>query len=430
MKDKLMEIAEYALAELKKRGADGANVVVNHVLADNLQAEYGEMSMMQTAVGASISIRALIGGRRGNYSMNGIDRESVDLSVKSAIEAAEVSEPDEAEIIPESFGDYDYELGPTEGEPEKLYDGARDFIDGCARDYPKIAIEKLNMSFSDSHGVYANSNGSRYYGRGGNYTLSAGFVARDGDKVTTGSGVGYSAPDLNKSAFEREFVRRTLSDCVKQLDPVPMSGKFVGKLLLSPECFESILSTALSLGASDSPMIMGISPWIGKTGEKVASESLSVTCDPFDPRLIFPPRVSDGHILEEQKIIEDGNLTSYMLSRYGALKTKLPRAKCTSCAIVKPGERSYLNILADIDDGLLLNSFTGGSPAPNGDFSFVTRQSFRIRGGEIGEAVNETMISGNIFDMIKNIIGISRETVDDGCLMPWVAFEGVTISGK
>jgi PmbA protein len=209
-----------------------------------------------------------------------------------------------------------------------------------------------------------------------------------------------------------------------------MEGKFVGKLLLSPECFRSVLSAALSLGASDEPMIMGISPWKGKIGERVAGGSLTVTCDPFDPRLIFPPRMSDGHMLETQEIIKDGKLASFMLSRYGALKTKLPRAKCASCAIVRPGERGYRDILADIDDGLLLNSFTGGAPAPNGDFSFVARQSFRIRRGETGEAVNETMISGNIFDMLKNIVGISSETIDDGCLMPWAAFEGITISGK
>ncbi|MDR2615795.1 MAG: TldD/PmbA family protein [Oscillospiraceae bacterium] len=430
MKDKLMGIAEYALGELKKRGADGADVYVNYGLADGLQAEYGEMSLMQTSNGASISIRALVGGRRGNYAMNGIDGENVDLAVKSAIEAAEVSQPDEAEIIAESFGDYDYELGPTEGVPEKLFDCTREFLGDCARDFPKIAVEKHGASFNHSYGVYANSNGSRYYGRGGSYSFGASVVARDGDKVTTGSGVGYEDYNLDKSAFEREYVRRILGDCVKQLDPVPMDGKLVGKLLLSPECFRSVLSTALSLGAADGPMIMGISPWIGKTGEKVASESLSVTCDPFDPRLIFPPRVSDGHILETQEIIKDGKLQSYMLSRYGALKTKLPRAKCTSNAIVKPGERSWRDILADIDDGLLLNSITGGSPAPNGDFSFVARQSFRIRGGEIGEPVNETMISGNFFDLLKNIVGVSRETVDDGCLMPWVAFEGVTISGK
>ncbi|MDR2421115.1 MAG: TldD/PmbA family protein [Oscillospiraceae bacterium] len=430
MKTKLMGVAEYALSELKKLGADGADVSVSYGCSDGLQADYGVMSLMQTSIGASISIRALVGGRRGNYAMNGIDGESVDLAVRSAIEAAEVAEPDEAEVIAEGFGDYDYELGPREGVPEKLYDRAQEFLDDCAREYPKIAVEKLGTSFNASHGVYANSNGSRYYGRGGSYRFYAGFAARDGDKVSPGSGFSYADYDLDKPALAREYGRRVLGDCVRQLDPAPMEGKFSGKLLLSPECFQSVLSMALSLGASDGPMIMDISPWKDKIGEVVASECLTVTCDPFDPRLISPPRMSDGHILKTQEVIKGGKLTSFMLSRYGALKTKLPRAKCSSCAIVRPGGRSVKDILADIDDGLLLNDFTGGSPAPNGDFSLVARHSFRIRRGEVGEAVNETMISGNIFDMMKNIVGISSETVDDGCLMPWAAFEGVTISGK
>ncbi|MDR0446247.1 MAG: TldD/PmbA family protein [Oscillospiraceae bacterium] len=430
MKTKLMEIAEYALGELKTRGADGAALLVGEALGDSLQADYGETSLMSSSVGASISVKALIGGRRGNYATNGIDRESVDLAIAGALEAAEVSVPDEAEVIPEGFGDYDYDIGSTQGDPEKLFDCAQGFVDDCARDYPKIAVEKLGTNFSLNHSVYANSNGSRYYGRGGSYGFGASVVARDGDKVTTSSGFGFSAYDFDKPALSREYGRRVLSDCEKQLDPVPMSGKLVGKLLLSPECFDDVLDTALSLGVFDSAIIMGVSPWKDKIGEKVASDALTITCDPFDSRLIFPPRMGDGHILERQEVIKDGKLNSFLLSHYASLKTKLPRAKCTSCAIAKPGERSYLDILADIDDGLLLNSFTGGSPAPNGDFSFVARQSFRIRGGEICEAVNETMVSGNVFDMLRNIIGISRETVDDGCLMTWAAFEGITISGK
>ena len=39
------------------------------------------------------------------------------------------------------------------------------------------------------------------------------------------------------------------------------------------------------------------------------------------------------------------------------------------------------------------------------------------------------MISGNICDMMKNIIDISYETVDYGdSIYPWINFDGITVS--
>ena len=41
------------------------------------------------------------------------------------------------------------------------------------------------------------------------------------------------------------------------------------------------------------------------------------------------------------------------------------------------------------------------------------------------------MISGNIIDMLNNIVAISSEQQSDGMtFMPWAEFDGVTVSGK
>ncbi|HPY94857.1 MAG TPA: metallopeptidase TldD-related protein [Clostridia bacterium] len=54
-----------------------------------------------------------------------------------------------------------------------------------------------------------------------------------------------------------------------------------------------------------------------------------------------------------------------------------------------------------------------------------------MENGQIGPAVSETMISGNLAGMLKHIRGISKETVEDGTgSLPWLAVDGITISGK
>ena len=41
------------------------------------------------------------------------------------------------------------------------------------------------------------------------------------------------------------------------------------------------------------------------------------------------------------------------------------------------------------------------------------------------------MISGNLADMLKNVVAVSKETVCDGTsVLPYIAFRGITISGK
>ena len=51
--------------------------------------------------------------------------------------------------------------------------------------------------------------------------------------------------------------------------------------------------------------------------------------------------------------------------------------------------------------------------------------------GEIKGAVSETMINGNLAEMMKNIVAISKETVSDGGgNAPYIAVDGVVISGK
>ena len=56
---------------------------------------------------------------------------------------------------------------------------------------------------------------------------------------------------------------------------------------------------------------------------------------------------------------------------------------------------------------------------------------YDIENGKIAYALTETMISGCVPEMLMNIREISKDTLMDGAAsVPYVAFEGVTISGK
>ena len=121
-----------------------------------------------------------------------------------------------------------------------------------------------------------------------------------------------------------------------------------------------------------------------------------------------------------------------MISQYVANKTGFPRAKNTSGSIImKNGGKPLDEIIAGIDKGIVVGRFSGGQPSSNGDFSGVAKNSFLVENGKITDALSETMISGNLADMLNSVYGISSETVADGSsVLPYAAFSGIIVSGK
>ncbi|MCR4903415.1 MAG: hypothetical protein K6A23_11205 [Butyrivibrio sp.] len=75
--------------------------------------------------------------------------------------------------------------------------------------------------------------------------------------------------------------------------------------------------------------------------------------------------------------------------------------------------------------------FSGGEPGTNGEFSGVAKNSFLIENGKITKALTETMINGNLGKMFENIREVSKEQICFGFgVIPYIAFDGIIISGK
>jgi PmbA protein len=70
-----------------------------------------------------------------------------------------------------------------------------------------------------------------------------------------------------------------------------------------------------------------------------------------------------------------------------------------------------------------------GRPSASGDFSGVIKNSFVIRDGEAGAALSETMISGNVAQMLRDVSAVSAERIDTGSwVLPWLRVEGLHFS--
>jgi PmbA protein len=89
------------------------------------------------------------------------------------------------------------------------------------------------------------------------------------------------------------------------------------------------------------------------------------------------------------------------------------------------------DMVKSVEKGVLLSRFSGGSPADNGDFSGVAKNSYLIEKGKIAYPITEAMISGNMADLLMDITNVSAERTDFGfAVLPYVAASGITVSGK
>lgn len=429
MKENL-NIAEYIIDTLKKQGAEQAQCLVSSNLKDEISVAGGKFSLMSTAFDTSVLLKAVSNGKSGSINVNGCDKETIDSAIEACIESMKSAAVDPAEGISEDSNVESFTSGYLTSDKDGLFVRLDELIRDTKDCYPKVDFEFLMGTYEQKHKTYLNTNGGRYEYKTGGYGLSTMFTAREGANTTSISiyDANFGCPD--RRLMEIGMLQRLLSDSEQQLVTRTAGEKFCGTLVISPACLGIILQLALQRFASDMAIIRGTSIWKDMLNKQVADKKFSLATMPLDNRIICGERFTDdGYKSQNSTIIEDGILQSFILSRYGASKTGLKRGGNTSFNIcVSSGDKSLEEIIKGIDRGVLLNRFSGGMPAVNGDFSGVAKNSFLIENGAISGALRETMISGNLAKMLNNISNISAETICDGkTILPWISFDGITI---
>ena len=422
------------IVEAKAQGADYVHCVVRESEKREFNVDGGRFSLMRTLFDRDVAITILKDQRKGSVHVNRFDEGAIYDAIAECIAASESAEPDPAWQFCDEPTEQIYVQGTPICDTEKLFFRTKELLEDIRKRHPKILIEQMITSHDAYRSVYLNSNCIMYHPTAGSYSFSLMYSGHDGEKSTSFFGSDVTLAKLDKPVIECALIERELSEIEKQLDPVPLEGKFTGTVLLAPAALsEIVLGTIFGNFVSDSSLIEGTSIWKDKLGEQVADERLSVALRAEGEDIVIGQKVTgEGYPAESFDLIRDGKLVSFDLSQYGANKTGGKRAGCSAGNIYIPaGDQSLDEIVAGIEKGVLVMRFSGGEPAPSGEYSGVAKNSFLIENGAVTHALAETMISGCVPDMLNNIRAISSDVLKDGSnSIPYIAFDGVTISGK
>ena len=429
-----LDIAEYALASLMKAGADKAGCSVSRGRTDEFNIEANEFMLLRTIFDDVLSLKVIKNSRKGLAVVNKLDKDSIDQAVRDCTALAASAQPDEAEDIAEKLENKSFDQRVGGSNMGGLFDRSKEFIEQLAEEYPKIVIEGMTSEFNSAETVYVNSNGVEFCSQWEYYLAGSMFSAKDGEKSSSFSGYTANMASLDSPFLDIGMLRTLLDESVKSIDTRIVEGKFIGKIIVTPACEDVIWHTLIDCFLSDLPMVKGTSMWKEALGTTVADPKLTLRASPLHPSVVAGERFTgDGYESHNTDFIRNGVLSSFALSLYGANKTGKPRAQNSAFGNIEvaAGDTTLEEIIKNTDRGILLNRFSGASPGPSGDVSGVAKNSFLIENGAVTDALNETMISFNILDIIKNIPAISKQRCQNGIsILPWCCFEGVTISGK
>jgi PmbA protein len=178
---------------------------------------------------------------------------------------------------------------------------------------------------------------------------------------------------------------------------------------------------------SDTQLIAGSSLYRESVNQAIASPLLTVRSR-FDAPGVAAIS-ADAFATPPVTLVEAGELRALTPTLYGSRKTGIAHVPTASGWDVATGETALADVVAGVQRGAIVGRLSMGMPAANGNFSGVIKNSFAIEGGEPRQALAETMISGNMAQMLKDIVAVSREAIDSGALrLPWIRIANLHFS--
>lgn len=425
------EIVKYAVQALEHKGAERAQCIGSFSTTWEITALSGKIELLRTLNDrTSLDLKGYFGGRMGGASISSCGKNSIDEAVSSCLEnskgAREDLTPsmnDKAEV--RVFGEK--KLG---ADLEKMIERTNEFLDDTERLYPNVLIRQLILKYTVSERVYVNTFGVDLTEYEDAYSFSIMFSGFDGQDNSSFNNYHMTFKDLNTPIMELGLIAYRLAEAGNMVHTVKKKEKVVGTMLVPPHCLNDFLSQIMRAYASPNALIGGGSKWQSAIGSKVASDSLTLMSRPLSPSMAANEYFTDdGFVTDDQVIIENGVLKSMLADHYTSAKTGLERRKsCGGFYVIPKGTKTLSEIMASIENGILINRFSGGNAGASGELSGIAKNSFYIKNGRLDGAARETMISANLSDMLMNIEAISLETVcDGGSKLPYIAFKNVTI---
>ena len=423
----LQGTAERTLKRMRAQGFDAAQVGVSHHRRNEVCVAHNEPSLLRSNESFKVQLVGLLDGRRAATEASDLGDEALAASVQGLWSSVACAPQDAANAV--SGGQRARIVqGPATADVAELADAMSELLAWRARETPTLMLEEALAGHSLVHSRTLTSAGTELSCELGGFDAMVFGLARDGAHSSSFNYAGGSCDSLSDMPFVQRFgIDQLMYALTRQVRTQPLGERFVGSVVFTPRAVDSLLGWLLGqLG--DQALIDGSSVYRHGVGEIVTSPLLTLRSRFEAPGVA--PLSADAFVTPAVELLTAGRLNTLTPSLYGSRKTGLPQVPMPASGWdLAAGVDRLEQVIARVPRSALVDRLSMGRPAANGDFSGVIKNSFAINDGQIGAALSETMISGNVAQMLRDVQAVSAERIDTGgWVLPWLSVRGLHFS--
>lgn len=439
-----------ALDAARAAGADAVEVIAEASSSLTVGLQNNDLESLRSEEDLVFGLRVRVGARSGFATTN--QPAGLRALAAEAVALARQSPPEEGLRLP-TFSDAlidDQDVDPALLERMGGAGGgalaaeAVAWLRAARALDPRVVVDSGELSFSSTHRVMLSSGGGirawRGVEAGGSLVGMAvdgpeiGSFTWDGDRTRTAAAL---------PALLAAVAQRFADKCTAAMG-AGRGESFKGAILIPPDCVgELLLDPLLELAGADR-VRQGKSVLGDRLGGAIATPGFTLTEEgPGLPGFALAPFDREGAHRRRLPIVEDGVLKNLLYDDAEAWRSRRPGQRSTghaqgsasstpsvgaACVSLAAGDQPWEALCAG-PLAVLVPRFAGTVDPTSGDFSGVVKGGALVLHGE-RRPVAEVSISGNLYDALKAISGVSaeRSLLSGTSLLPGLRVEGVSVT--
>ena len=397
------------------------------------------MNFAKEEIDLGVGIRVLKDKKQGFAFTSNLD--NLTQTAQKAIDNAKLTKIDgnyafaEVEKVSEVKDIYDNKFN------DLSLDEAVEFLKTTIETASDSGCEVTGSGFSASEGrsLIVNSNGVSIEDEGTGFGLGLSVtIQKDGEIATA-----YNSQSSRFFDIDGEKLANEVCDLAKSsLNTKPIETNDYD-VVLDYYAAVGLLQTYISAFNGEN-VLRGRSILKDKLGSEIANPTLSIIDNPLLDKGMYTSKCDgEGSVSRKTSLIKDGVLNSFIYDIYNANKVGEKttsnglRGSYFTTPMIAPTNLEFefgeMRDLSEIKNGVLTTSVLGAHTANpiSGDFSVEASNAFKIENGELTDPINKAMISGNIFEIMKNVEGLNSEIKQYGSfIIPKLLVHDLRVVGQ
>ncbi len=443
----LLEVAEAALREANRLGAEQTEVYVESERAFTIEVENNSIKTAMERRDMGAGIRCVIDKRLGFAYVTTLERQDVLGAVEKAVSLAKSSLPDPHFVsLPSFTGKYPNVMGLYDSQIARLsadtavdtvmraVDAAKSTLAG--RRYAieaQFTVATGSRAITNSLGITCESTESSAW------ISCSPVIKTDGDQT---SSFDYQVSRTLHSLRPEQVGTMAAESAIRNLGAKTIEGGNL-PVLLAPFAAGFLLGHGFAAAVNAEEVQYGRSYISDALGSQIASEVLTIVDNGvLDGGAGSRTFDAEGYPSQRTQILSSGVLMSLLHNSYTAYKDSVdntgnagrpsyagPPGITTTNFMVMPGQGDQEDLIAEMRRGVLCRMTADRPNMTTGDLSAMVLEGSYIEDGSVKHPVKNTLIGINMRDLLRRVVRVGADVrVTETTITPSILIESARLT--